>query len=48
MYPRAGRTGIKVAAATFVITSLAMLHSGRHIRIGVALPVPLRTSEPAR
>jgi hypothetical protein len=48
MYPRAGRTGANGAAVTFVVTLFEMLQLGRGIRIGVALPVPLRTSEPAR
>jgi hypothetical protein len=48
MPPRAGRTGATVAAATFVFTLFEMLQLGRGIRLGVALRVPLRTSEPAR
>ena len=45
---RAGRADARVAAATFVVTLLAMLHLDRGIHISVALPGPLRTSEPAR
>jgi MFS superfamily sulfate permease-like transporter len=45
---RAGRTDARVVASTFIVSLLAMLHLDRGIRISVALPVPLRTPEPAR
>ena len=44
---RAGHTGANLAATRFVITLFKMLQLVHGIRIGVALPVPLRTAEPA-